>query len=333
MLNTNTIYTYYFTNRGLMLRTPRSWEEPIRDGIELDIPYSGHGDSLWRTGVAYICYGKEYLKEGIMSCYRKVIKKNGRYYYQASRSYDQYLESTVSRDQVTMSLASLYEKGDVELLKEYISHLRVRLSERHNMSADMFLWVKTLNGSIIAEILYNIFQFPVQLFIFGIDKLVIFLYRLKIKRFKVSLKKICYSQQDFIDDDSLYGIRLKSLTKWEQFWDKLKMNEYSKHLMAWQLYTMRFKLISRIFGFPMRLLLSRWVETDNYLCQLLLGFDRKITQEMVDNYKPMKGYRWSSRLDGIDMGSTRIITDPKISEFNQIDVDILHYIYDKHKKS
>jgi len=102
MFNPLIKYTHNFfdMNFKMMLQQNSSWNP---DGD------NGKGDALWRTGIAYIAYGEQIIKEGIVSCYRPfdMINKESKKLYQAMRCSGRHREDDVSRDQTIMSLASL----------------------------------------------------------------------------------------------------------------------------------------------------------------------------------------------------------------------------------
>ena len=113
------------------------------------------GDALWRTAIGYICYAEFSLWVGMNDCF---VPYKG--YDQALRfPYDQHTEpelyawakDTVSRDQVCMAIAAS-RWGHTNIM-ELEPNLRWRLSKKHSMTLDMWLWVNKHYKSWLALII------------------------------------------------------------------------------------------------------------------------------------------------------------------------------------
>lgn len=124
----------------------------FKDGMLWERGIDG-ADNLWRTSLAYIAWGDPALKDGMIKCTRWV-KPNRIQYYRTTYHDDQ----DVSRDQVTMFLAAMAIMG--EDVKPYIKATKWKLSERHTLTPDMWLWMKALGGSKIARKLFYLMEIP-----------------------------------------------------------------------------------------------------------------------------------------------------------------------------
>jgi hypothetical protein len=102
------------------------------------------GDALWRTGIAFICYGEFNLHMGIFSCYecRGVYDQPMRFPYNRVREPElyQWAVDTVSRDQVAMSIAALRWRHTNLMEDDF--NIRWRLSKKHKLTPDLWLWLK-----------------------------------------------------------------------------------------------------------------------------------------------------------------------------------------------
>ena len=66
----------------------------------------------------------------------------------------------------------------------------------------------------------------------------------------------------------------------------------------------------------------------NYVIKMLLGDKESFTKDNVWNYKAMTGDRWSGILNPwINNRDMDIITDEKLIEFNNIEVDYVRKLY------
>jgi hypothetical protein len=119
---------------------------------------STDGDALWRTGIAFICYPEFTLHAGIFSCYeyRGTYDQPMRFPANFAKEPDiyQWAVDTVSRDQVAMSIAAL-RWGHTNLIEDDFN-IRWRLSKRHWLTPDLWLW---LNRKYTAWLIMVVLQF------------------------------------------------------------------------------------------------------------------------------------------------------------------------------
>lgn len=296
--------TYRYVEQNMMLEKNEDWNP---DGD------NGKGDALWRTSISYIAYKNKSLKEGILSCFRKFSMINHtKYWYQGARCFNRHCEDDVSRDQTILALSALKINGDAEELNEIANHLPYRLSRRFVMGPTMWFWIKAITG-----------KGKFYTYMFGLMELIEFLPSVLWDKL---LRKIMgwdkeYSQEWYLGVDINMGFWSKQNGVWvwidkgydwvnngqrlHSFYQKKKEEnklykildameypEYALHLTSWMVYCSEDTFFKKILQ-----KLGIWLaEKDNLLVRTLLG--DKVTQEELDNFKPCKGYRWSSRYNG-----------------------------------
>jgi len=321
--NSNT-YRFFDVNKKMMFEKPDSWMSPTSIGQD---------DACLRTSMSYISYGDKILKEGVLSCFRKIIKKNGKYYYQGSRCYPQYGENDMSRDQTIIALSSLKFNGDESELKEIGRHLKFRLSKRFLMGPTLWIWIRmiTSNSSWYRNL-------------FGIFELIEFLPGILWN--KLLRKILGYKDRGdkwYMDIDpttglwhnwdgkgwiftpnvsdqnngyKLYGLneKMKYDNGVRRFFDSTDYPTYALHLTSWLVYPMKDCFLKRILC-----RLIKWeAEDDNLLLKLLSG--QKVDNNLIENYRPMKTFRWSNRFNGTCYGE---FLENDNAKYNVIDKDVL----------
>ena len=283
----------------------------------------GEGDALWRTGLAYITWGDQRMKEGILECYRPFgenhhFKKKK---YQASRHTGRYGEDDVSRDQVLMSLAALKVNGNHVELDEIASNLPYRLSRKFKMTIDMWAWVQTLtinqkNLKLNVNICCLI-QLIEKSIAFGLNKII---------------AKICgFKRNQIKNNDYSSKVHYDLRHTWNKFQNTIAKAYYpgfAFHLACWQYYTLP-KDYNPILKRLLRKLMLSYCEKENYLCRLLLG-DKTVTWGEVQSYEPREGFRWEAYIDGswpnyYNEGSDE--WKKKNLKWNQMDRDCLIRMY------
>ncbi len=263
----------------------------------------GEYDSLWRAGISYIAYGTEKVKNGLLRAFRK--KKNGK--YQAARCNDRLGEDDVSRDQIIIAMSALKVRGDEKELKEIARNLPYKLSSRFNMTPNLWVWLRGITGCKVCDYLNQVYM----LFELSISVL--------LNRFiKSQIKPIEYTQDELeyrLKNIGEHKIRAKMLnTKWKRFLWKIEFPGYALHLSMWMIYTSRNTFIKKW----LQKILLYDADSRNLLCRLLCNIE--VSNEEIENYKPMEEWRWSQRMT--DLTRTRIIPQDNIGLFN-IDKDIL----------
>ena len=241
-----------------------------------------------------------------------MINRKGKYWYQGSRNCNRYREDDVSRDQTIMALSALKVNNDNEELKEIGNHLPFRLSRRFLMGPTLWIWIKAITG-----------KGKIWTYLFGLFELMEFLPSVLWDKF---LRKIMgwnkeYSQEWYCGYDQSIPFWTKENGEWkwiesgyhwvnnghkmynayqkkkEEKWlyrtlDGMEYPEYALHLTIWMIYVSDDTFFKRILQ-----KLAIWLaEKDNLLVRKLMTDN--VTQKEINNYKPLNGYRWSSRLNG-----------------------------------
>jgi len=321
-------YTWRFfdSEKKMMLEQPLGWENQN----------SNHeGDALWRTGLSYIAYKEQVLKEGILGCYRKFtqINKEGKYWYQSMRCTGRYREDDVSRDQNIIALSSLYINGDMDEFNEIVNHLPYRLSRRFIMGPAMWLWLKVLTtGNKLYLVLYSLITMIELIISTLITKSVNVLLKTTKEYTEEELthvnnstgfwhkrdgKEWVWLVEDGVSDGKkMYGTYMKKLddNKFLKLLDKMKHPAYALHLTGWIVYC----LPNGFWKKSLNKLLWWASEKNNLLLKKLVGKD--ISQQEIDNYNPSYGFRWSIRFDGTEYID---LLQGEDAIYNVIDKDIL----------
>ncbi|HDY89868.1 MAG TPA: hypothetical protein ENH82_17340 [bacterium] len=116
-------------------------------------------------------------------------------------------------------------------------------------------------------------------------------------------------------------------TRWEKLWGRIisiTIPAYALHNKAWQIYVIP---DSKRKEWLKRILLKR-VGKSNIMLRLLFG-DTTVTQQEVDNYPHMTGYRPGAYLN-TTRRTIRELTD-KEAEFNTYEKDLIIWLYEQNK--
>ena len=309
-----------FFDPNTKMMSEHAWEWAKKEG-KMNI---GEGDALWRTGLAYITWKEEAMKEGILSCYRLVpvghhFKKP---FYQAMRHSGRWCEDDVTRDQVIMSLAALKVNKDFVDIDEIAIKLPYKLSRKYNMTPDMWFWVKTLTCTKRLKLYTNLccfFQIIEKFIAFGLNKII---------------AKVCGFKRDKVkNNDYTSRVHYDLKEGWNSFQTKLAKAYYQGfafHLACWQIYTLP-KSQNTFLRRVLTKMMLNYCEKENYLCRILLG-DKSVTWEEVDGYVAREGFRWEAYLDGSwpnYNGEKSEEWKKKYLKHNQMDRDCLITIWNK----
>lgn len=322
-----TIYRYFDPLKKQMFEKPEPWQDPN------DI---GYADALYRTSLAYIAYGDQDLRTGVLRCFTSVLRNpncNNNYYCQASRCFPRIGEADVSRDQVILALAALKFNGDQVELNDIGLHLRYRLSNRYIMTPALWLWIRLICNK--GEI-YNT--------LFGIMELIELLPSVLWSKF---IRKVLGYDKEYDNDwylatDPTTGMWYKDIDfvwKWREnmdannsiklfnynqmmesksflrrFFAKTTFPEYALHLTSWLVFFMKEGKLKRM----LESIVSSTAEDQNYQLQLMMR--RYVALNKIEEYKPKWGNRWSSRFDGTEW-TYELQGDNAI--YNVLDKDIL----------
>jgi len=271
---------------------------------------NGEGDSIGRTLHAYIAWRYPEAIEAVKKCFRYETDNKGRLYIQGYRHPNRIGDgyNDMSRDHITNMLVFM-KLVDDPFLDELIDGLRWKISDRYTFTPDLWLWMKALKGSRWRRFIWYCVAIPIQFFQMLWNKYV--------------WKKGGFEPE--LTQEKFEPTKPENLTKNELKWRARIYPYYALLIFGLQLYVMPNTLGKRIsqkiclWGTP----------NQNFVMKLLFG--GKVTQEEVNNYKPMKGGRWSGILNKINDRDLRIITDPVLTEANLLDVDFLKTIYNQLK--
>lgn len=315
-------YTYHFADEYNMVLTQNEGWEPDGD--------NGKGDCIGRNFDAYFCYEDEKFIEGIKNCwfkvnyeysnnkfkrfFQKILRRNKKYYYQGYRHPTKEQNAGLSRDHTTNTILAYYLSGmPEEELKEFVTHLRWRISKFARFVPDMWLWVRAIAGFKWAKILYSLIILPTSLF-YMINNKIIY----KIANFKKEADQITWDEKikKQKPDKSKYKLK-KSL-----------FPAFALKQQAWVLYFLKENFLLKLTKKIFLKINSRY----NYVIKMLLGDYNSFSKEDVYNYKPMTKGRWSAVLErDILYRDVKIIKDEKLIKYNNIDAEMVRKLYEERK--
>jgi len=255
-------------------------------------------DSLGRTVLAWIAYGKpKELRLAVKNCWKLPSKKwrlirHPNHSEEASRDHYSY---AIIMDVLYCGRALIYGLPSMR---------------------GMNLWMKSLTGNKWAERAYYLIYIPGARI--GNSWL-------KFCRRAGGIKSELTNKLWIAGGNPNYGTEmLYRRTKWQKLWAWIifqTIPAYSLHNKAWQIYVMP---DSKKKEKLKRILLKR-VAPRNLLLRLLLG-DDTVTQEEVDNYPHMTGYRPGVYLDETCRRTIRKMTEQE-SEFNNYEVELIKWLW------
>jgi hypothetical protein len=294
-------------NKMMLVQNP-SWD-PNGD--------NGRGDSIGRSFNAYFIYGEPRFLEGIEACWERVERKGwlrkllfGKYYYQGYRYPHRYSgEVGLSRDHtINTILAFKYAGYSDEFLKDFVKHLRYKISDFASFTPEMWLWARAA-----AKIR------PYTTLYLSISYIVTSLTAWRNKRlYKWSGFGEESHQDDFVRvPNDFKPIRVHKIAK-------LFYPIYALLIHAWQLKVLPNSKLKR----AVQKQALKICPKHNYVIQMLLDSPKKPLEENVMGYKPMKGGRWSGILNTwINDRDISVIEKPKLTEYNSLDVDLVRKLY------
>jgi hypothetical protein len=279
----------------------------------------GKGDAIGRTYEAYYVYRDERFIEAIKKCWIKVPTDKG-YYYQGYR-YPTHDDNDLSRDHTLYTVLAFMESGMSDKdLKEFVTHIPWKISERYSQTIDLWLWMRAQSGIWWAKILLPIIDIPISLIYVLINKIVY-----KLAPFEEEM-----SQDEFykINND----VKDPKWFKWSGF----LFPSYAMVQTAFKLNYAKPGLYKSIMSW----LLLKITPRHNYLMRLLLNDKNVPTKEQVYGFKPMMGGRWSGILNPyINDRDMHIMTKenyPKLDTLlraNNLDVDLVRVVYENKIKN
>jgi hypothetical protein len=314
--NPNLKTTHYFVSEeDMMLTQNANWD------VNGDY---GKGDAIGRSCEAYMCYQDLRFIEAIKKCWLKIEKEDGSYYYRPQRyPTSDYYEKDFSRDHTISTFTALKWAGEEETIKEIGNNIRFIFRKKnklknkvvnHKFTLGLWFWVKALTGKWWATPLFYLVTY-----------IEVLLYML--------LNPICYLMGNFgkeMTTEDYIAADLKALkentkrpkrqfaTKWQQFWAKLHFPAFGIHKLSWQIMVMKKSFFKCLLEKMALTLVPRY----NYLLKLNLG-SKKVNKTDILNCKTTGGTRWTTTLNITNDRDVRFLTDPKLTEANNQDIDIL----------
>lgn len=272
-------------------------------------------DAIGRTFIAYFTYGDERFLEGIENCWDKIERKNwlkrflfGKYYYQGYR-YSDHDDKYLSRNHLIYTLLAFKYGGYSEgFIKDFVKHLRFRISKKYLFTLNLWLWARVIANIKPYSILYYPFQW-LTLTIFSLWNRLLYEYS--------GFGEESH-QEDFIKiQNSLKPSKMVKLTK--KFYSISAL-----HIMSWQIRVLKdSKWKKRLQKIALTI-----CPEHNYVVQLLLQSPNSPSRENVESYRSMEEDRWTGILNSwINDRDINFIKDPKRLEWNVQDVDYLRKLY------
>lgn len=276
----------------------------------------GRGDAIGRNFIAYFLYNNLKFVEGVKDCWVRVA--DGKTYYNKGYRYPTHNRKDLSRDHVLNTLLiyklhNLRNKKNQIDLKEFVKHLKWKISEKFNFSVDLWFFARSIAGFKWAIPFFYLISFIV------IGLAVIWNnYIFKIGNFYEET-----SQEEYIKD--------KSLTDLQKFCRKLIYPTYTILQLAWQLYFLSDSWAKR----KLQKLVSKIVPKHNYVMQLLFQTKQQPTKKQVYSYKSMRGGRWTTTLNNMTDRDLNIIEEKwpysakTLLRANVMDVDLVRMLFEK----
>jgi hypothetical protein len=196
------------------------------------------------------------------------------------------------------------------LYNDILEHLPYRLSRRFRMTITLKLWLMSLRNPNrhFIKFLYSFLHYAEIGFATKTNRIL---------RFIANLKDDLPIEEHI--DSVVHGT--KKFTKFQKFINNFIAPEYAIHLGAWMNYT----VISHFYQSRINNSIGKEIEDSNLLLKLLTFTDKSNMSMKIHTYKSTFGYRWSSRLNGVN-GTYRFLTEEEVSA-NDIEKDIVTTIF------
>lgn len=276
---------------------------------------NGEGDAIGRSFIAFFTYGDPRFLDGIEACWEKVERRGikrllfGKYYYQGYRYPTHDFETGLSRDHLAYTvLAFKYAGYSDEFMKDFVRHLRWKISDFQKFTPSLWLWVRAA-----ANIKPYTTLFLLQAWL--ISKLNAW--------WNKSLYKFTGFGEESHQDDFIKVLndfkpsRVQKMTK-------LFYPIYALHFGAWKLKVLPESKLKKKVQKAMLPMCPK----HNYVIKILLGYKDLVTQEEVDGYKSMTGGRWTGILNTwLNDRGLEINKNKDRLKCNVQDVDYLKKLY------
>jgi hypothetical protein len=302
--------TYFFVDSAnkMMLHQPFGWD--------IEHMFSAETDAVGRNFISYYCYNDNRFIQGITSCWSIMSRSKWsrmitrqKYYYQGYR-YPTHSDNDMSRDHVIYTiLAYKLSNMSTDHFKEFVDHLRWKISDKYSFTINTWLWAKIMSGRKWLLPVYYLVDIPTMLFTVIFTKIVQLI--------------AGYGYKDELEQKYFEPIQNKDKSKRVLFYNKLMYPVYALHQNAWKAHFLPDSIFKRI----LQSLMFSITPKHNYVIKLLLGRSKHVTQEQVDSYKLMSTFRWSGVLHPWINDRDMRIKEDNLSKHNAIDVDYLKKLF------
>lgn len=275
----------------------------------------GKRDSIGRTLDALLAYKDKRFFDGILSCWRF----DGKYWRGKRYPTDYDTEVPISRDHVYNTIIAIKKSLELGFVhegfyKHFISHQPKKLSGFAKQTLSMNLWLSLLQGKSVGRLYYLLTYISLKAY--------------KVwNKFIYSLTGIGHLGFEMHQDD-FKPILIFPRAKILDFLTGLLFPNYALMSIGSQINILDDKVwVDKIKK-------EAWdlIPKYNYVGKLLFDHPDGVTQEEVDNYKPMIGDRWSDVLNPwINYGRNIHKLDESWLGENELDKDLLRSLFEERK--
>jgi hypothetical protein len=117
------------------------------------------------------------------------------------------------------------------------------------------------------------------------------------------------------------GERLQDLPKWKQVSEDVMYPSYALQMVGWKLYVLDNHWLKKLHQIVYRPMVGK----TNYVQKMLLGM--KVPREKIEQFKPMKGGRWSGYLSNRNDRNMAVLNpEPTV---NRLDADVARRLFNE----
>jgi len=270
---------HYLNIDNVVVKT--AWKE---SQVEEGDVHNGVGDSLGRNGYSIFPYDedREDLIKGLKTfySYNRTSPETGWHWYVSRYPRgERYAVRGNSRDHVLKSMVSLLYNGEEEFVKEYVKNRAKRPCIDHPFTPDQKILFKAIFSHFWSWVFVLIYIFKMFFRRLGIGFFRLLTFR--------HIGLVSKNAKEFIEN------RPKPKNKWAAFVSKNQLI-YPQYALLYGSFAMH-GIKSKYANRTVRFLQRQFIDPGNLVLMSLCG--KKIKQKDLDNHVPIKGNRWSTRLD------------------------------------
>lgn len=302
MLNLEVKHTYHiFDDCGLpVIRGSKdSWRDSIGRAVMMWLAYDRNSD----------------IEIGLESCLKWEGDKFVLYRHPHVIGAKEY-KNDISKDHWSYFL--MYRKLDFDAhdFNEFVSDTPIKLGLRS--------WVGALQGKKLSTLWYYSFQIVGNWLGNGWNSFWRAVGNIKKERTNEWWAGILHINTDGYVLTNGHNLQV-NLSRWQKLIRRLLIPNYPQHNKGWQLYALPdHPLKKRLKKILLKRIYNRGGYS-NYLLRLLFG-DTTVTEEDVQTYRHMTGYRWGTNLDETCLRDVYYISNYE-TEFNDYEVDLLEFLF------